>query len=346
MDADSGRWQQVHAPTSTTALADGGGAGNTVPADAALVPQLPAWPRARNRHSAQLPAWEGTANDRITVPMSPSELPLCDVWPEQVPEALSVRYDQFELLGSGGCGVVYRARDLMLGRDVVLKFLKPDSSDIQRSYFLREVRLAGSLTHQNILQVYDIGTVEGRLYYVMQFVPGRTLGDIVRDGPMPWATTVRIVRELCDALDHAHAKGILHRDVKPENVLLGDDGAVRLFDFGLARLKDAGFGKHSMVVGTPSHMAPEQIRGDAVDHHTDIYGVGVVAYELLTGRLPFMDGNMLLAHTTEPVPDPRTFRPDLPAAVTAVLTRALAKHPGDRFSSCGALATALGSALA
>ncbi len=253
-------------------------------------------------------------------------------WPAGVPEALASRYDHLELLGSGGCGVVYRARDLMLGRDVVLKFLKRDGDEIQRTYFLREVRLAGSLSHRNIVQILDTGSIEGRLYYVMQHVPGRTLGVALKNGALPPREALPILFDLATALDHAHSHGILHRDVKPENVLLGDDGVVRLFDFGLARLDSASLDQ-SLVVGTPSHMAPEQIRGGTIDHRTDLYSLGVVAYEVLTGRLPFETGNLFIAHALQPVPDPRMFRPELPVEVTALLERALAKQPEARFSS-------------
>jgi serine/threonine-protein kinase len=228
---------------------------------------------------------------------------------------------------------------------VVLKFLKRDSNEMQRTYFLREARLAGSLTHRNITQILDIDAAEGRLYYVMQHVPGRTLGVVLKDGPLPTGEALHILRDLSAALDHAHGHGILHRDVKPENVLLGDDGVVRLFDFGLARLGSAGFGDQSMVVGTPSHMAPEQIRGGVLDHRTDLYSLGVVAYELLTGHLPFEEGNLFVAHALEPVPDPRKYRPELPAEVTPVLERAMAKQPAVRFSAGAEFLAALGRAL-
>lgn len=276
----------------------------------------------------------------------PAPVPMSlEGWPEAVPEALAVRYDHLELLGSGGHGVVFKARDLMLGRDVVLKFLKRDGDEIQRTYFLREARLAGSLSHQNIVQILDIGSSEGRLYYVMQHVPGRTLGMALKDGPRSCREALQILRDLAAALDHAHGHGILHRDVKPENVLLGDDGVARLFDFGLARLRSTGFGNQSLVVGTPSHMAPEQICGGVVDHRTDLYSLGVVAYELLTGHLPFEDGNLFVAHAVDPVPDPRNYRPDLPVEMTALLERALAKQPGARFTSGDQFLTALEHAL-
>lgn len=276
--------------------------------------------------------------------MAPEPTP-GNVWPAAVPETLAARYANLELLGSGGCGVVYRARDLMLGRDVVLKFLKRDSDEMQRTYFLREVRMAGSLSHRNIVQILDVDSAQGRLYYVMQHVAGQTLGAVIRNGPLPTSDALNIVSDLAAALDHAHGKGILHRDVKPENVLLGNDGVARLFDFGLARLRTMGFGDKSLVVGTPSHMAPEQIRGGAVDHRTDLYSLGVVGYQLLTGHLPFESGNLFVAHALEPVPDPRKYRPELPIELTAVLERALAKQAAARFGSGAEFLAALEHAL-
>ena len=266
-------------------------------------------------------------------------------WPVGVPRTLADRYADLTLLGQGGHGVVFRALDLLLERLVVLKFLAGTgmAADQARRYFLREFKVTADLIHPNIVRLYDIGSADGTLYYTMEYVPGHTLGHYLgKNARMEDHTFVySVFSQLAAALDHAHAHHVLHRDVKPNNVLVADDGSVRLFDFGLARLLADGTQDQSMVVGTPFYMAPEMQRTSPVDHRADQYALGVVLYRMLTGRVPFADGNVFLAHAIAPVPDPRVFHAELPGAVSPILLKMLAKEPEDRFPDCAAAAMEL-----
>jgi serine/threonine-protein kinase len=150
-----------------------------------------------------------------------------------------------------------------------------------------------------------------------------------------------MLSQLCAALDHAHAQGMVHRDIKPDNVLVAQDGTVKLLDFGLARILDEGFGEQSVLAGTPYYMAPEQLSGGVVDHRADIYALGVVLFRMLAGVLPFTEGNVFVAHAIEPVPDLRTFDATLPADAIAVVERCLAKKADDRFDTCAPVAAAI-----
>ncbi len=274
---------------------------------------------------------------------SSSEIPLItDGWPTGVPEALSSRYGELERLGQGGNGVVFRATDKLLGRQVVLKFMIQGSmpSETARKYFLREVKLSASLNHPNIVHIYDMGNTDDVLWYAMEFVDGvpltahLALGQPIRD----IVFLMSVVDQLCAALDHAHAQGLVHRDIKPDNVLVANDGTVKLLDFGLARAMDEGFGEQSVLAGTPYYMAPEQLDGSAVDHRADIYALGVVLFRMFTGHLPFSDGNIFVAHAVEPVPDPRKYNRDLPSDAVAVVMKAMAKKPAERYANCRQIA--------
>ena len=275
--------------------------------------------------------------------------PLEDAWPAGIPTQLAERYGYLEHIGSGGHGVAYRAVDLHLNRTVVLKFLGQSamSTEMARRYFLREVKLSASLNHPNIVHIYDIGKVDDVLYYAMEYVDGVPLTQYLppREPIHDWQFLYSVVAQLCDALDHAHGQGILHRDVKPDNVLVAVDGVVKLFDFGLARVADEGFGEQSVLVGTPHYMAPEQLMGGRVDHRADIYALGVMIFQLVTGVLPFQDGNIFAAHAVEPVPDPRLLNPALPAAIVPVIERAMAKQPSQRYGTSRELAHDLYAAL-
>ncbi len=266
-------------------------------------------------------------------------------WPMGVPRVLAERYSNLTLLGQGGHGIVFRAQDLLQDRLVVLKFLAGTgmAPDQARRYFLREFKVAADLLHPNIVRLYDIGSADGTLYYTMEHVPGHALVHYLgKDQRLDdWEFVHSVFAQLASALDHAHAHGVLHRDVKPSNVLVADDGTVRLFDFGLARLSRDGERDQSMVVGTPFYMAPEMQQTAPIDHRADQYALGVLLFRMLTGRVPFADGNVFLAHATQPVPDPRTLRPELPAGVTDVVLRMLAKDPAARYTTCGEAAVAL-----
>ncbi len=266
-------------------------------------------------------------------------------WPTGVPRVLAERYADLALLGQGGHGVVFRARDLLLERFVVLKFLAGTgmAPEQARRYFLREFKVAADLQHPNIVRLYDIGSADGTLYYTMEYIPGQPLGHYLgRNGRLDdFHFVYSVFTQLAAALDHAHKHGVLHRDVKPNNVLVAEDGSVRLFDFGLARLLADGNQDQSMVVGTPFYMAPEMQRTAPIDARADQYALGVVLYRMLTGRVPFADGNVFLAHAVAPVPDPRVFHAELPAAVSPILMKMLAKSPEDRYPTCGAAAAEL-----
>jgi serine/threonine protein kinase/tetratricopeptide (TPR) repeat protein len=295
--------------------------------------------------------------------------------------ALGDRYAIQRELGRGGMATVYLAEDLRHHRPVALKVLKPEiGAAVATDRFLREIALAAKLAHPHILPVYDSGRIAGSagrridegaepsaighrpsaddssadiLYYVMPYVEGESLrGRLNRERRLPLGQALRIVHEVADALSHAHQHGVIHRDVKPENVLFEGGHAV-LTDFGVARaLLEAGGGERlttaGMAVGTPTYMSPEQAAGEQmIDARADLYALAVLAYEMLAGAPPFAEGSaraIIAAHLTRP-PDPlRRFRPEVPVDVEAAIARALAKHPADRFASIAEFRDALDAA--
>ncbi|MFD0313070.1 serine/threonine-protein kinase [Streptomyces flavalbus] len=260
-----------------------------------------------------------------------------------------------EEIGHGGMAVVYRARDLRLDRTVALKLLAPElaRNTTFRLRFTRESRVAAALDHPHIVPVFEAGETEGLLYIAMRYVPGSDLRHLLdRDGPLPPGTALRIAAQIASALDAAHEHGLVHRDVKPGNVLVarGTDSDhpehVYLTDFGLTKksLSLTGLTTVGQFVGTLDYVAPEQISGRPVDGRCDVYALACVVHELLTGHPPFRrddDMALLWAHQYDDPPPLTAARPDLPAAVDAVLARALAKTPDDRYDSCLAFVTAL-----
>ena len=247
------------------------------------------------------------------------------------------RYELVTRIGQGGMGVVYLAQDPLLQRKVAIKLLGLESSDL-RERFSREARAVGSLNHPNIVHIYDVGEDDGRSFIAMEYVAGETLADIVnRKAPLPLARKLEITLDLCAGLLHAHRMGIVHRDVKPANVMLDDGGAVKILDFGLARVLDvgaAGLTRHSQMVGTPHYMAPEQIQGGAIDKRTDVYGVGLVLYELLAyvkaypGDTPY--SVILRVINEEPEPLERLC-PGLDPSLIGIVKRASEKIPARRY---------------
>jgi len=256
-------------------------------------------------------------------------------------------YRVLERIGRGGMASVFRGHHLGLDRDVAIKVL-PDffaEEEVYRERFQHEARSIARLNHPNILQVFDFGQEDGVTYIVMELVEGGTLEDRI-GAPMELEDVVRILEPVAAALDYAHARGILHRDIKPSNVLLHTDGTPVLADFGLARM--AGSTQRitatGMVMGTPEYMSPEQAADESIGPASDRYSFAVVAYQMLTGRVPFdaaTPAAVLLSHVTRPMPAPEELRGELSAHLEDVLRRALAKRPEDRYASAATFVAAL-----
>jgi hypothetical protein len=245
-------------------------------------------------------------------------------------------------------GVVYRAHDLRLKRTVALKLMAPELALDQRfrDRFSREAELAMSLEHPNVVPIHDAGDIDGRLYLAMRHVEGTDLRALLQvEGPLDPVRALAICSRVANALDAAHASGLVHRDVKPSNVLLDAGEHVYLADFGLTRRleEQGGPASEGRSVGTPAYFAPEQIEGGAVDGRTDVYSLGCLLYECLTGEAPFARGSKLAvawAHLEEEPPSASDRRPELPEAIDAVIRKAMAKEPEDRYTTCGALIAA------
>ncbi len=260
--------------------------------------------------------------------------------------ALKGRYRIEAELGHGAMGVVYRARDTELDRDVAVKVLPGEALSVEtRARLLHEARAAAQLNHRNIVGVYDVGEEAGAPFIVMELVEGSNLRGA---GTLSFAEIVTIARQLCAALGHAHAHGVVHRDLKPENVLLargGEEPVAKLADLGVASTGHARLTEAGAIVGTAAYLAPEQALGRPVDGRSDLYALGVVLYELVAGRLPFAGEDALVVisqHLHAPVTPPRAFRADLPPALEAIILRLLAKDPAQRFAGARELAAALG----
>jgi YVTN family beta-propeller protein len=257
------------------------------------------------------------------------------------------------LLGRGGMGRVYLAEDTSLGRKVALKVLDPELAEDERfrDRFTRESRLAASLDHPNVVPIHEAGESDGVLFIAMRYVEGTDLARLIEaEGPLPLERTVSIVSQVAAALDAAHEQGLIHRDVKPGNILVGKGDHTYLTDFGLIKRREQGTAltKTGQFMGSVDYAAPEQIEGKPVDGRADVYSLGCVTYECLTGEPPYpRDSEMavLYAHLHDPVPRPTLKRPELTAAVDPVLAEAMAKKPEDRYGSAGDLSTALREAL-
>jgi YVTN family beta-propeller protein len=263
------------------------------------------------------------------------------------------------LIGRGGMGVVYLAEDLHLKRKVALKVLAPELAQDEkfRERFVRESQLAASLDHPNIIPIFEAREAGASLYIAMRYVPGLDLKTLIaQEGPLPPERAVPILRQAASALDAAHAEGLIHRDVKPGNILItprtesGGTDRVFLSDFGLTKRasSDSGITATGQFVGTLDYAAPEQFEGKPLDARTDVYSLGCVLYESLTGEVPFPRENqaaLVYAHLMAAPPQARDKRPDLPSAIDDVISKALAKVPQDRYQSAGALVEAASDAL-
>jgi serine/threonine-protein kinase len=259
------------------------------------------------------------------------------------------RYRIVAKLGEGGMGSVWRAEDPALGRTVALKLLAPTllGSDDARRRFLREARAAGQLDHPHIATVYDVGETDGHAWIATRFVDGESVAARTERGPLPLAEAVSLAREVAAALAHAHARGVLHRDVTAGNVMVTRDGHAVLVDFGLARPERATQLTHTgAMLGTAGYIAPELLRGQPADARSDLYGLGAVLHRMLTGRLPFEGGPaeaMLYRALNEPVPPPSEARPEMSPALERVVLRLLAREPADRHASAVEAEEALAS---
>ena len=262
--------------------------------------------------------------------------------------AIVSHYELQERLGSGGMGVVYRARDLRLHRAVALKFLPAAREDAQATRrFLAEARAAAALEHSNVCTVHEIGeTEDGQLFIAMAFVDGHSLRQLIERGPLPVAQAVEIARQVAAGLEAAHSHGIVHRDVKPANIMVGTDGVAKLVDFGVAKLAGQTLTGMGGTPGTAAYMSPEQGRGEEVDQRTDVWALGAVLYEMLAGTRPFTGDSpaALLQSINSAQPTSlRKLRPDVPQQLESIVQRALEKDRARRFSSAAALRDALRS---
>ncbi|HWE81355.1 MAG TPA: protein kinase, partial [Gaiellaceae bacterium] len=269
-------------------------------------------------------------------------------------DIVSDRYELEELVGAGGMSSVYRAHDRVLERDVALKVLH-ERLNVEQDVvdrFGREAKLVAGLSHQNIVAVIDRGEHAGRPFIVLEFIPGENLKQLVaRTGPLPVERALELGIEVARGLSFAHQKGFVHRDVKPQNVLLNGKGEAKVADFGIARPLETNEAETATgtVLGTCDYISPEQAQGRRVDEQTDVYSLGIVLYELLTGSVPFRGDNFVavaMQHINSPPPPVSLERPDVPRRVEAAIEKALAKDPSDRFPGMSAFCNELEACLA
>src|SRR5919108_222449 len=267
-------------------------------------------------------------------------------------ELIAGRYELEQQVGSGGMSKVYRAHDRLLERTVALKILhehySQDEEYVER--FRREARSVAQLAHPNVVTVIDRGEHEGRQYIVFEYVDGENLKQLVeREGPLPPRQVIELGLQVARALASAHARGVVHRDVKPQNVLLSDEGVPKVTDFGIARSSDVeSVTLTGTVMGTSEYLSPEQARGEPVDFRSDVYSLGAILYELCTGDVPYPGENpvsVAMRHLHEPVPSVRAQRRDMPGRLDAAIRRALAKDPAERFGSMDELIAELEACL-
>ena len=258
----------------------------------------------------------------------------------KMPQAID-RYRVRERLGQGGMGALFLALDPAIDRLVAIKVLRVDNPDV-RERFQREARLAARLQHPNIVTVYDVGEHDGQPFIAMEYIPGETLAELIRRrAPLDTRQRVELVIEICSGLAFAHKHGIVHRDIKPANLILSrDSNILKILDFGIARAGESGLTQVGMVIGTPNYMSPEQVRGDAIDHRSDIFAVGLVLYELLVYRQAFeaetQPAVLMKILSDQPAPL-AMLDPLVDAGIAQVVYKALAKNPADRYQDLGAM---------
>src|SRR6266481_6753608 len=235
---------------------------------------------------------------------------------------------------------------------VAIKALRPETlagGGVALERFKQEIRLARKIAHRNVVRTYDLGEVNGMYYLTMEYVEGKSLKELIATrGPLPVSVTLTIGKQLCRALEVAHEQGVIHRDIKPHNIVVEPSGVLKVMDFGIARLenrsKDEGLTKDGMSIGTPDYMSPEQLSGRELDARSDLYSTGVVLFECLTRRLPFEANTtygLIAKQLEEDAPDPRTFNSEVPEALARLVLKAMAKETGDRYQSAAEMHDAL-----
>lgn len=263
-------------------------------------------------------------------------------------QTLGNRYEIHSVLGVGGMGMVYKAKDRELGEVLAIKTLKPeivaqDTSALER--FKSEIRLARRIAHRNVVRTYDLGEISGLYYITMEYVEGTSLKDLIRSrGRLPASVVLPIAKQLCRALEVSHEEGIIHRDIKPQNMVVQGDGILKVMDFGIARpasrAADTGHTRAGMVVGTPEYMAPEQLLGDEVDARVDLYATGVVLYECLVGQVPHRADTpmtLIVKVLEEEAPSPTVLHPDVPKALSDLVMWSMAKDRQNRPATAAEL---------
>lgn len=251
------------------------------------------------------------------------------------------RYEVVSHIGQGGMADVFLAVDTILNRQVAIKILRADLSTDAVSIlrFEREAQAAAALAHPNIVEIYDVGDYKGHHYIVMEYVTGKTLKQVIRSrGPLVNEEAVDIMKQLCSAISEAHSRGIIHRDIKPQNVIVKADGSIKILDFGIATAKGSmQLTQANNVMGSVHYLAPELAKGEAASPQSDIYALGIVLYEMLAGDVPFKADQAVqiaLKHMREPMPDVRLINASVPQSIANVITHATAKDPNNRYGSC------------
>ena len=257
---------------------------------------------------------------------------------QKFPRPFNENYDLIGTLGKGGMGLVYKALDKKLKREVAFKILDASADDEAIQRFYLEAQAMKELDHQNIVHVFDFGMQDNRLFIAMTYVEGFSLSDVLqRQSKLPFDAIELIIRQIARGLLYAHSKGIVHRDVKPSNIMLTRDNRVYVMDFGISYIQEMEkdrLTKTGMTMGTPEYMSPEQCHGDEVTLQSDIYSMGVILYEMTCGRLPFQGNRpveIALKHVQEPPPDPKQFRPDMPPGLSELILKCLKKKLNERF---------------
>jgi len=260
------------------------------------------------------------------------------------------RYQIVEELGKGAMGVVYKAHDPMIDRILAIKLIKLEPVSFGaleeeiRSRFLREARSAGTLSHPNIVTIYDVGEDRKKAYIAMEYIEGKTLSQLIVEGKrLSYQQILNIFVQISGALDYAHNKGIIHRDIKPANIMLTNEGRVKLCDFGIAKIASSHTTQTGIVMGTPCYMSPEQIKGEKIDGRSDIFSLGIVLYELLSGDIPFKGETTSIMYKivhVEPAP-PKLIMKTMPEFYNNIMRKVLAKNPDDRYKTCSEFARAL-----